>query len=105
MGLIDMKILLFLLIFITHFALSDDMGKQLAQDNGCLACHSVKTKVLGPSYQDVAKKYKNDKKAKTMLIQKIKNGGTGNWGNIPMPGHPKIKNEDLDKIVTWILSI
>ena len=100
-----MKVFLFLFIFITHFALSDDMGKQLAQDNGCLACHSLKTKVLGPSYQDVAKKYKNDKTAKTMLIKKIKIGGTGNWGNIPMPGHPKIKNEDLDKIVTWILSI
>jgi len=59
-----MKILLFLLIFITHFALSDDMGKQLAQDNGCLACHSVKTKVLGPSYQDVAKNTKMIKKLK-----------------------------------------
>lgn len=100
-----MKVLLFIFIFVNHFAFSNDMGKQLAQDNGCLACHSVKIKILGPSYQDIAKKYKNDKKSKAMLIQKIKNGGTGNWGNIPMPGHPRIKNEDLDKIVTWILSI
>jgi cytochrome c len=97
--------LLFPLVFIYSYSHADETGKQLAQESGCLACHSVKTKVLGPSYQDVAKKYKQDKTAKSMLVKKIKNGGKGNWGNVPMPPHPKLKEKDIEKIVTWILSI
>ena len=59
-----MKLLLFIFIFVSHFAFSNDMGKQLAQDNGCLACHSVKIKILGPSYQDIAKNIKMIKNLK-----------------------------------------
>ena len=69
--------LLFSLVFIYSYSYADETGKQLAQESGCLACHSVKTKVLGPSYQDVAKKYKQDKTAKAMLVKKIKKWGKG----------------------------
>lgn len=100
------KIILLIPLMLTFsFLHADEIGKQLAQESGCLACHSVKTKVLGPSYQDVSKKYKQDKTAKSMLVKKIKDGGKGNWGNVPMPPHPQLKEKDIERIVTWILSI
>ena len=98
-------ILIFSIVSIYTISNANETGKQLAQESGCLACHSVKTKVLGPSYQDVSKKYNSDKTSKSMLVKKIKNGGKGNWGNIPMPPHPQLKEKDIEKIVTWILSI
>jgi cytochrome c len=100
-----MKNLIFTLLLISCISLQAETGKQLAQESGCLACHSVKTKVLGPSYIDVAKKYKSDKSANKKLVNKIINGGTGNWGNIPMPPHPKLKKQDVQEIVNWILTI
>ncbi len=81
-------------------------AEALAQKNGCLACHSVQQKVLGPSFKDVAAKYKGDKTAETKLIEKIKKGGSGVWGPIPMPGHsPQVKDEDIKTIVQWILKM
>lgn len=81
-------------------------AKALAQKSGCLACHSVETKVLGPAYKDVAAKYKGDKTAEARLIAKVKAGGSGVWGNIPMPANsPQVKDEDIKTLVQWVLSL
>lgn len=78
----------------------------LAQKSGCMACHSVDKKVLGPAYKDVAAKYKGQKDAEAKLIDKVKKGGSGVWGPIPMPANsPQVKDEDIKKIVQWILSL
>jgi cytochrome c len=81
-------------------------AKELAQKSGCLACHSVDKKVLGPSYKDVAAKYKGDKGAEAKLVAKVKAGGSGTWGPMPMPANsPQVKDEDIKSIVQWILAM
>jgi cytochrome c len=76
----------------------------LAQKSGCLACHAVDKKILGPAYRDVAAKYKGqDVEAK--LVAKVKKGGSGVWGPIPMPPmSPQIKDEDIKTLVKWVLA-
>ena len=76
-------------------------NKDLATKSGCMACHAVDKKLVGPSYQDVAKKYKASDEA--MLVDKVKKGGKGNWGQIPMPPNDKLKDEDLKTLVKWVL--
>jgi cytochrome c len=84
---------------------ADDGAKALAQKSGCLACHSVEQKVLGPAYKDVAAKYKG-KDMEAKLIAKVKAGGSGVWGPIPMPANsPQVKDEDIKTIVRWVLSL
>ena len=81
-------------------------AEALAQKSGCLACHSVQNKVVGPSYKDVAAKYKNDKGAEAKLVAKVKAGGSGVWGPVPMPANsPQVKDEDIKTIVQWVLSL
>ena len=81
-------------------------AKALAQKSGCLACHSVDAKVLGPAYKDVAAKYKGDKGAEARLVAKVKAGGSGVWGPMPMPANsPQVKDEDIKTIVHWVLSL
>ncbi len=77
----------------------------LAQKYACMACHSVDQKLVGPSYKDVAAKYKGDATAADKLAAKVKAGGAGVWGQIPMPPNPSVPDEDLKKIVAWILSL
>lgn len=81
-------------------------AEALAQKSGCLACHSIDKKVLGPAYKDVAAKYKGDKSAEAKLVEKVKKGGSGVWGPMPMPANsPQVKDEDIKTIVQWILSL
>jgi cytochrome c len=83
-----------------------DDAKALAQKSGCLACHSVEAKILGPAYKDVAAKYKGDKGAEAKLVAKVKAGGSGVWGPMPMPANsPQVKDEDIKTIVHWVLSL
>jgi cytochrome c len=83
-----------------------ESAEPLAKASGCLTCHSVNAKVLGPAYKDVAAKYKGDKGAEARLIEKVKKGGSGNWGNIPMPANsPQVKDADIKTIVEWVLSL
>ena len=78
----------------------------LAQKSGCLACHSVEKKVLGPAYKDVAAKYKGDKTAEARLVAKVKAGGSGVWGPMPMPPMgAQVKEADITTIVQWVLSL
>ena len=74
----------------------------LAKKNNCMACHAVDKKVVGPSFQDVAKKYKAADEAK--LAAKVKAGGSGVWGAIPMPPNAAVKDEDIKTLVKWILA-
>lgn len=77
----------------------------LAQKNACMSCHSVDKKVVGPAYKDVAKKYAGDKTAEAKLLAKVKAGGKGVWGDIPMPPNPQVSDADAKKIIAWILSL
>jgi cytochrome c len=77
----------------------------LLQKSGCLACHAVDKKVVGPSYQEVAAKYKGDAGAAAKLMEKVKKGGSGVWGQVPMPPNPTVSDADLKTMVTYILSL
>ncbi|MDC7697203.1 c-type cytochrome [Vogesella indigofera] len=77
---------------------------QLAQKYACVACHAVDKKIVGPAYKDVAKKYAGDKSAEAKLVAKVKAGGSGVWGPIPMPAHPQVSDADLKTLVKWVLS-
>jgi cytochrome c len=77
----------------------------LATSSGCLGCHQVDTKLVGPAYKDVAEKYKDDAGALDMLSAKVKSGGVGTWGEVPMPPNAHVSDEDIHTIVEWILSL
>lgn len=93
------------LMFGFNFANAADPAEALAQKSGCLMCHGIQNAVLGPSYKDVANKYKDDKAAESKLVEKVKVGGSGVWGKMPMPANsPKVKDDDIKTIVKWILT-
>ncbi len=76
----------------------------LAQKNACIACHSVDKKLVGPSYQDVAKKYAGQKDAAAQLAESIRKGGSGKWGNVPMPAQPALSEADAKALAEWVLA-
>lgn len=80
-----------------------DANAELAQKSGCLACHAIDKKVVGPSYKDIAAKYKGDKGAEAKLVQKVLKGGGGVWGQIPMPPN-NIPEPQAQQLVKWILT-
>lgn len=79
--------------------------EKLAQANGCLTCHQVEKKILGPSFKDVANKYRTNKDAAAMLAKKVKEGGKGAWGEMAMPPNAHVKDADIAAIVKWTLSL
>ena len=88
-----------------HTANAADPAETLAQKSGCLMCHGIDTAIIGPAYKDIAKKYKDDKSAEARLVEKVKAGGSGVWGKMPMPANsPKVKDDDIKTIVKWILA-
>lgn len=96
-----------LLITMQTAQASVDMAKgdALAKASNCMACHAIDKKIVGPAYQDVAKKYKEDKSAEAKLIKKVKEGGSGVWGQIPMPANsPKVSDADIKTLVEWVLA-
>jgi cytochrome c len=86
-------------------ALPAAASEQLAKKHNCLACHTVDKKMVGPSYKDVAAKYRSDKGAAAKLAAKVKNGGQGVWGNVPMPPNGAVPDADVNALVKWILSL
>lgn len=76
----------------------------LAQKNACTACHAVDKKLVGPAYQDVAKKYAGQKDATVMLTDSIRKGGSGKWGPVPMPAQPALSEADAKVLADWVLS-
>ena len=85
-------------------ALCDD-GAALAKKSGCLNCHSVDKKIVGPAYKEVAKKYKGHADAAALLAQKVSAGGSGVWGAVPMPPNKgKVSEADIKTLVDWVLT-
>ena len=82
---------------------TDAVATQLLAKYNCQACHTVDKKLVGPAYKDVAAKYVGDSTAPARLAQKIKNGGSGVWGAIPMPPN-NVPDADLNMLVEWILA-
>jgi cytochrome c len=78
----------------------------LAKKYACTACHAIKgPKTVGPTYADVAKKYAGQKNAAEKLMEKVRKGGAGVWGPVPMPPNPNVPDADLKALVNWVLSI
>ena len=76
----------------------------LAKKNACMSCHSAERKLVGPAYQDVAKKYAGQKDAAATLAKNIKAGGSGKWGPVPMPMQSTLSDADAATLAAWILS-
>ena len=77
----------------------------LAKAKNCLSCHAVDKKIVGPAYQDVARKYVGQKDAADKLASKIMKGGAGVWGVIPMPVNSQVNEAEAKKLANWILSL
>ena len=78
-------------------------AKALAEKSGCLACHGVSNKIVGPALHDIAAKYRSDAGAQDRLSAKVKSGGQGAWGEIPMPPNDRLTDDDIRALVRWIL--
>jgi cytochrome c len=79
-------------------------GYVVAQQNACLGCHTVDRKLVGPAFRDIAGKYKGDAGAQGQLEKKVRDGGSGVWGVIPMPSHPRMSDSDIQTVVSWVLA-
>ena len=82
----------------------------LAKKDGCTECHSIDKKLIGPAFRDIAAKYKDDGRARSALVEKVRKGGKGNWtevtGGVPMPPHsPRLSDADIRRLVDWVLSL
>ncbi len=77
---------------------------ELAKKHACLACHSIDKKLVGPSYKEIAAKYRDDKTAEAKLVDKVKKGGAGVWGPVPMAPNPQVPDADVKALVKWVLS-
>jgi cytochrome c len=86
-------------------ALDNKAAEELMKKDGCAACHAIDKKVIGPAYQEVAAKYKGDASAAAKLADKVKKGGVGVWGQVPMPPNAQIPDADIKNLVAWILSL
>lgn len=87
-------------------ALPAQASEALAKKYACVACHNVKgAKSVGPTYADVAKKYAGQKDAEAKLVEKVKKGGTGVWGQVPMPPNSAVPDADVRALVKWVLSV
>lgn len=91
-------------LMVAGSVLADDMP-ELAKKSGCTACHKIDKKVVGPSWIDVANKYKGDATAAAKLDAKIAKGGSGVWGPMPMPANPKLTDAERKELVTFVLGL
>src|SRR3954452_6913030 len=88
-----------------HAALDNKTAEDMMKKDGCAACHAVDKKIVGPAYQDVAAKYKGDATAQAKLQEKVKKGGSGVWGPVPMPPNTQVSDADIKTMVTYILAL
>lgn len=100
-----MKRALLAFVVAAAFTVPAMADEALAKAKNCLACHAVDTKLVGPAYKDVAKKYATQKDAKATLAGKIAKGSAGVWGAIPMPANPQVSADEADKLAAWVLSL
>jgi cytochrome c len=80
-------------------------NQELAQKKNCMACHAVDKKVVGPAYKEVAAKYKGQADAEAKLVEKVIKGGSGVWGQVPMPANPQVNEAEAKKLAAWVLTI
>jgi cytochrome c len=80
-------------------------AEDLLKKHACTACHAIDKKLVGPAYKDVAAKYKGNAQAATTLMDKVKKGGVGNWGQVPMPPNPAVPDADIKTMVTYVLAL
>lgn len=76
----------------------------LARAKNCMACHAVDRRLVGPSYQEIAARYKGKAGIEAELAKKIKAGGVGAWGRIPMPPNPQLTDAEIARLVKWIMA-
>jgi len=76
----------------------------LLKKHACLSCHAVDKKLVGPAYKEVAAKYRTQKDAQKLLVEKVKKGGVDAWGQVPMPPNAAVPDADLNAMVKWILA-
>lgn len=86
------------------FAADMPAGQRVANANACMGCHAVDRKLVGPSFQQIAARYKGDAQAAGKLARKVKDGGSGVWGMIPMPAHQSMSDADVRTVVGWVLA-
>ncbi len=86
------------------FALDAAAAKALASKSACLACHAVDKKLVGPAYKDVAAKHKDQADALEKVAARIKSGGSGIYGPVPMPPQPALKDDELKLLAAWVLA-
>lgn len=86
-------------------AVRADAGEDLMKKSGCTACHAVDKKIVGPAYKEVAAKYRGNAGAAAMLAEKVKKGGTGAWGPVPMPANAAVSDADIKTLVAYILAL
>ena len=77
----------------------------VASRGGCLACHSIDKRVVGPAFKEVAAKYRGDPGIEAKLVDKVRHGGAGAWGSIPMPPNPALAESDAHALVRWVLGL
>lgn len=94
-----------MIVVAAAFALPVQASQELIKKARCVSCHTVDAKRVGPAYRDVAEKYRGQSEAPAHLFGKVRQGGTGVWGQIPMPPHgeDKISDADLKAVIQWIL--
>lgn len=82
-------------------------SEAIAKKARCVACHAADRKLVGPAFRSVAAKYRDQPEAQQRLREKVRGGGMGSWGEIPMPAHPpdKISDDDLKSMIDWILKL
>ena len=102
-----MKKLLFIASVVLAFGVSAQAfaNADLAKAKNCMACHSIQTKIVGPAFKDVAKKYAGQKDAEDKLTQKVLKGGSGVWGAIPMPANAQVSEAEARTLVKWVLTL
>jgi cytochrome c len=86
-------------------AMDNAAAEALMKKDGCSACHSIDKKIIGPAYIEVAAKYKGDAGAAAKLAKKVKDGGSGVWGQVPMPPNVTTSDADIKSLVDWILTL
>lgn len=80
-------------------------NQELARKYACLGCHGIDKRIVGPAFKDIARKYAGDNLAGAKLSVKVKMGGRGVWGDVPMPPNPEVSDAELNQILAWILSL
>jgi len=99
------KVLLVAAAGLSMVAASAFANPDLAKAKNCLACHAVDKKLVGPAYKDVAAKYAADKDAAAKLAKKIREGGVGVWGQVPMPANPQVNEAEASTLAKWVLTL